>query len=78
MQSLVKTASGRVTASRIRDELLDKCRKRLPHQVGQIFTRCILTCFNFAGLTSDLDEYEQQLYFQRHVVGEIFRSVGHV
>ncbi len=59
VHNFVKPVAGPVVASEMRSMLVEKVRKRLPHQAGEIFTRCILTCFDFGKLTIDLDEYER-------------------
>ncbi|KAM6509738.1 hypothetical protein FALCPG4_017386 [Fusarium falciforme] len=69
---------GRVIASEVAQLLMDKCVKMLPHQVGAVFARCILTCLDFGSKTKGLNEYETQRYLQRNVVEPMRRAVGRI
>ena len=59
-------------------DLIWKCGKRLPHQVGEVLVQSILTCLNFGARTKGMNAYEMQIYFQRNVTGPIGRAVGRV
>ena len=59
-------------------DLVEKCRKRLPHQVGQVFTNVVVRCLECEGETREMGEYELQMWFQRRVVDEIAKIVGRV
>ncbi|KAJ4209561.1 hypothetical protein NW759_013417 [Fusarium solani] len=69
---------GRVISSEVAQLLMDKCVKMLPHQVGAVFARCILTCLDFGSKTKGLNEYETQRYFQNNVVEPMRRAVGRI
>lgn len=78
--SIVNPKNGPMVtnAIQVRNLLLDKCEKHLAHQVGEVLTRCILTCLNFRARTQGLREYDVQKYFQISVTGELGKAVGRI
>lgn len=78
--SVVQPKSGPLVTdgTQVRDVLLDKCKRHLAHQVGEVLTRCILSCLNFQEKTKGLREYEKQKYFQLSVTGELGKAVGRI
>lgn len=73
-----KDPSARVRSTDVRDTVKKKCQSELPHRVGEVLTRAILTCLDFGSLTAGLTEYDSQVYFQRHVTDRIARGMGNV
>lgn len=65
-------------ATQVRNLLVDKCEKYLAHQVGEVLTRCILTCLNFRARTQWLREYDVPKYFQIQITGESGKAVGRI
>ncbi|RMJ16568.1 hypothetical protein CDV36_003721 [Fusarium kuroshium] len=67
-----------IAPSKVTQVLKDKCVKSLPHQVGAVFARCILTCLDFEARTKGLSEYETQRYFQKNIVEPMGRAVRRI
>lgn len=78
--SIIQPKSGPMVtnAIQIRNLLVEKCEKHLAHQVGEVLTRCILTCLNFRARTQGLREYDVQKYFQISITGELGKAVGRI
>lgn len=78
--SIVNPKSGPMVtnAIQVRDLLVDKCEKYLAHQVGEVLTRCILTCLDFKARTQGLREYDVQKYFQISITVELGKAVGRI
>lgn len=70
--------SGRVVAAEVAKALVERCGKKLSHQVGGVFAQCILTCLEFGSRTKGMGEYEAHAYLQRNVTNPLRRAVGRV
>lgn len=58
--------------------LVEKCRRTLPHQVGQVLTDVVIRCLGCEEETRGMGEYDLQMWYQRGVVDEIAKMVGKV
>lgn len=67
-----------VVAAEVAEAMMQRCRKTLPHQVGDVFAQSILTCLEFGARTKGLGEYEAQVYFQENVVRLLKKVVRRV
>lgn len=65
-------------AAEVAEAMMQRCRKTLPHQVGDVFAQSILTCLEFGARTKGLGEYEAQVYFQENVVRLLKKAVRRV
>ncbi|KAK4207169.1 hypothetical protein QBC37DRAFT_444662 [Rhypophila decipiens] len=73
-----RSASTSVKSTDIREAVKKKCQSELPHRVGEVLTQVILTCLDFGRLTQTMNEYDSQVYFQRHVTDRIAKGLGNV
>lgn len=73
-----KGGSTVTNAIQVRNLLVDKCEKCLAHQVGEVLTRCILTCLNFRARTQGSREYDVQKHFQISVIGDFGKAVSRI
>ncbi|OIW24415.1 hypothetical protein CONLIGDRAFT_685394 [Coniochaeta ligniaria NRRL 30616] len=68
----------RVVAADVTEAMVQRCRKTLPHQVGDVFAQSVLACLEFGARTKGLGEYDAQVYFQENVVRLIKKAVRRV
>ncbi|KAL2673771.1 hypothetical protein Neosp_012215 [[Neocosmospora] mangrovei] len=73
-----KQDPDKIASAKVTQVLKDKCVKALPHQVGAVFARCILTCLDFDTRTKGLSEYEMQRYFQKNIVEPMGKAVQRI
>ncbi|OCL01655.1 hypothetical protein AOQ84DRAFT_443881 [Glonium stellatum] len=62
----------------VRDHIQEKCKEKLPHQVGQTFADTIMACLDFKQSTEGMNEYEMQRFFQVQVKERLEKAVGKI
>lgn len=68
----------RIVAGEVAEALMQRCRRALPHQVGDVLAQSIMTCLDFGARTEGVGEYEAQLYFQQNITQPIGRAIRRV
>ena len=67
-----------LVAEKVREASSAKFRRKLPHQIGQVFTNTILSCLMFEEHTNDMVAYERHRYYEMHVVDRMAEAVDKV
>lgn len=68
---LPELGESRVMAELVQRRLTEKCHRSLPHQVGQVLTDTILTCFDFKTATEGMNDYQAHMYFKTKVLTKL-------
>ena len=60
----------------ILQQIEQRCRSKLPFQVGESFANIILNCLHFEEKTENMNEYDAQKYFQKSILQKLEKMMG--
>ncbi|GME62702.1 MOSC domain-containing protein [Neofusicoccum parvum] len=66
----------RIPSDYVKAHIEKACRKKVPHQVGEVLASAIRVCIGFEQETKDMNQYQVQSFFQKMVVERLQKIVG--
>jgi hypothetical protein len=78
IQQFPELKKSRVDPWTVKEDLLSKNRKDLPHMVGQNFSDAITACLEFKKLTTGLNELDTQRVLKERIIANLRKAVGSI
>lgn len=78
IQQFPELKKPRIDPWTVKEDLLSKNKKDLPHMVGQNFSDAIDACFRFKEFTIGLNEFETQRMLKEKIIERLQKAVGNI
>jgi serine/threonine protein kinase len=78
IRQFAELKKGKIDPWIVKEDLLGKVNKDVPHMAGQKFSDAIAACLQFKELTSHLDEFETHMVLKEKILGKLQKAVGNV